>query len=375
MKDTVFQQLLKPISPKMLEECVKRFNTDYHYERFKTRDHLESMIYAQLHEVKSLRVLEVALNSQQIGMKTQVHRSTISDANAKRPAQCFFWIAEQLMSLAPRKKRKEIKKMVRILDSSPIKLKGRGYDEWAKAYKTAHWQGMKLHTEYDLTLQCPTQITTSFANYNDSTMGQRWPIVPDTIYVFDKGYCDFNWWWSIHQKQAYFVTRLKKNTAIKMQSSRVAVSETILEDGIFSFKNKHSRGGKKNHYEANLRRIIVRREEKEPLILVTNLLDVQAETIAELYKDRWDIELFFKWIKQNLKLKKFLGKSLNAVKIQLATAIITYLLLQIFKKASESKQTLRWVLTWVKYNLQAKISILKKHIPPIYHTDKRSVYL
>jgi len=372
MKDTVFQRLLKPITKELIEECTRRYRSDYDYEIFKTLDHLQTMIYAHLHEIKSLRVLEMAINSQKLGMSIKVSRSTLSDANRRRPSQCFFWLLEQLMSLLPRKKRKEIKKVVRLLDSSPIQLKGQGYDQWAKHYSTHRCQGLKLHVEYDLQLECPSRVAISHPNYNDSTMGQQWPITANTIYVFDKGYYDFNWWWSINEKPAYFVTRLKKTAAIVMENQKVVVSETILEDGTFKFKNKRPRGGKINLYMASLRRISVIRKGKPPLILVTNLLDPTAEMIAELYKARWEIELFFKWIKQNLKLKKFLGKSANAVKIQLATALIAYLLVQIFKNISGSKHTLQLVLVWVKHNLHIRKCYTRKHSPPIYHFQPSS---
>ena len=375
MKDTVFQRILKPITDELMNECTKRFRSDYDCETFKTLDHLQTMIYAHLHEIKSLRILEVAINSQKLGISSKISRSTLSDANSKRPAQCFFWILEQLMFLLPRKIRKDIDKVVRILDSSPIQLKGRGYDEWAKQYATNRCQGLKLHVEYDLQLGSPTKVAISNPNYNDSTMGRAWSIVANTVYVFDKGYCDYNWWWSIHQKQAYFVTRLKKNTAIVMETQQEIISETILEDGTFTFKNKNPRGGKKNLYEGSLRRISVIREGKDALILVTNLLDLPAERIAELYKARWEIELFFKWIKQNLKLKKFLGKSANAVKIQLVTAIITYLLVQIFKNTSADKRTLQLVLVWVRHNLHVIENRYRKHSPPSYPFIRRAVYL
>jgi IS4 transposase len=206
----------------------------------------------------------------------------------------------------------------------------------------------------------------SHANYNDSTMGQRWPIITDTIYVFDKGYCDYNWWWNIHQKQAYFITRLKNNAAIMMESTAAVISEVILEDGTFKFKNKHPRAGKKNLYRGELRRIVVKREGKKPLILVTNLLDVSAETIAALYKARWDIELFFKWIKQNLRIKQFLGRSDNAVKIQVATALIAYVLVQLVKISTGSESKLYLVLTWIKFSLQEVPPKRFQYTPPIY---------
>src|SRR3990167_4179160 len=367
MKDTVFQQILKPLTQKLLQECSRRFQSDYDCEKFLTWHHLQTMIYAHLNEIKSLSTLEVAINSQKIGISCEVKRSTLSDANQRRPAECFVWILKKLMHLLPRKMRANIGKVVKILDSSPIQLKGRGYDEWAKEFATSRCQGLKLHVEYDLQIESPTKMAMSYPNYNDSSMGNQWPIISGAVYVFDKGYYDFNWWWSIHQKQAFFVTRLKKNAAICMQENKVNISETILEDGSFKFKNKRPRGGKINFYQENLRRVTIYREDKSPLILVTNLWDVSAEIIAELYKARWEVELFFKWIKQNLKLKKFLGKSENSVKIQIVTAIIAYLLVQMYKNNSGDGRRLQLVLVWVRCNLNIRVPKFQNYTPPIYN--------
>jgi putative transposase len=376
-KCTTFQSILKPLTKNLITEGIKRFNADYDCRTLKAWDHLLTMIYAQIHELKSLRTLEIAFNSQtnllNLTGANKIRRSTLSDANHRRPSEFFFWILEKLMSLLPRKIHKEIKKVVRLLDSSPFQLKGRGYDEWAKANRTLRCQGLKLHVEYDLECQSPTRVKTSAANYNDSTMGQSWSIERDTIYVFDKGYYDFNWWWSLHQKQAYFVTRLKKNVAIIKKIKREVTGEIILEDSTFIFKNKSPRGGKKNLYTENLRLIVVKREGKDPLILVTNLQDVSAETIAELYKARWDIELFFKWIKQNLRIKKFLGRSANAVKIQLATALIAYLLIQLFKMNAKKEFTLQQTLIWVRHNFYRKESHFNINDPPLYCFTRQSL--
>jgi len=366
MKDTVFQQLLKPLTKSLIHECSRRFNSDYDCKTFKTSDHLQIMIFSHLCEIKSLRSLEVAINGKKIGRCHKVSRSTLSDANQRRPAHAFFWILKQLMLLLPRKRCKEIKEVVRLLDSSPIQLKGYGYDEWAKQHATRHIQGLKLHVEYDLALESPVKMALSHPNCNDITLAQRWLIRPETIYVFDKGYYDFNWWWSIHQKGAWFVTRLKKNVAISIIEQREGNSKTILEDSLFRFKNKTPRGGKINLYQENLRRVSIQREGKKPLVLVTNRHDLSAETIGQLYKARWEIELFFKWIKQNLKIKKFLGKSTNAVKIQLATALIAYLLVQIFKNITQDKRALYLVLVWVRHNLDVKKHQYKAHAPPKY---------
>lgn len=367
IKDTVFQQILKPLTTELLQECSRRFQSDYDCEKFLTWHHLQTMIYAHLNEIKSLSTLEVAINSQKIGINCEIKRSTLSDANQRRPAECFSWILQKLLSFLPRKFRKNIRKVVKILDSSPIQLKGRGYNEWAKECATNRCQGLKLHVEYDLEIESPTKVAMSYPNFNDSSMGNQWPILSNTVYVFDKGYYDFNWWWSIHTKQAFFLTRLKKNAAIVMQENKENISETILEDGSFKFKNKNPRGKKVNLYQDNLRRISVYRAGKTPLILVTNLFNISAEIIAELYKARWEVELFFKWIKQNLKLKKFLGKSENAVKIQITTAIIAYLLIQLYKNNLGDNRRLQLVLVWVRYNLHVIGPKFKNYHPPNYN--------
>ncbi|WP_084273696.1 recombinase family protein [Legionella fairfieldensis] len=136
---TTFEALLTPITRNLLEEGVKRFDSDYYSKSLKTYDHLLILLYAQLHDVKSLRDLEIAFNSQKTLQSrlscSSVSRSTLSDANARRPSECFLWLAEQLMSLLPKQKRKEVHKVVRKLDSSPIQLKGRGYNEWTLGHE------------------------------------------------------------------------------------------------------------------------------------------------------------------------------------------------------------------------------------------------
>jgi len=350
MKDSVFQQLLKPLNKKLVNECVLKFNSDYDCETFDTRSHVIAMIFAQIHHLNSLRTLEAGINGQKIGLKSRLSRSTLSDANKRRNPDCFYWLLRKLLAYLPKKKCRPINKVVKILDSTPIILKGRDFDTWAKSYANDQWQGLKLHAEYDLGLHSVTRVTTSHANLNDCTVGQKWPIHSNAIYIFDRGYVDFNWWWSIHQKSAFFVTRFRKNTAIIVEKQKKKLSREILCDETFKFKNKNPRGGKKNQYSESLRRIHVHREGKNPLVLVTNLHDLPAETIARLYKDRWAVELFFKWIKQNLKIKKFLGRSESAVKIQLATALIAYVLVQLYKMTNKDPRNLYLLLSWIRCN-------------------------
>lgn len=369
-KSTTFKALLKPLTSDLMGESIKRFNADYYSKTFKTQEHLIAMIYVQLHELKSLRDLEVAFNSQKefksLMQGSKVNRSTLSSANSRRPAGCFLWIAEKLIALLPRKKRKEVNKVVKKIDSSPIQLKGKGY-EWTLDKRTLRCQGLKLHIEYDGQLDMPTQIRMSHANVDDCSMGQTWPILADTIYVFDKGYYDFNWWWSINQKNAFFVTRFKDNAAITTIKTLPVSCEKILEDSLVTFKNKNPRGGKKNMYIKPLRRIVVKREGKEkPLIIASNLIGIPAEIIAELYKERWGVELFFKWIKQNLRIKKFLGKSENAVKVQIAIALIVYLLMGIFKFTLKNPLSLHQLLIWIRHNWDVRKNIYRTMRPPEY---------
>lgn len=350
------------------------YDSDYYSKRFKTYDHLIVLLYAQLHEIKSLRDLEIAFNSQkelkELLCCSEVKRSTLSDANKQRPAECFLWIGEQLISLLPRRQRKSINKTVRKLDSSPIQLKGRWYDGWASRTKTLRCQGIKLHVEYDSEIVAPTGIQLSAANINDSTMGQSWPLGEDTIYVFDKGYYDFNWWWSIHKKKSFFVTRLKNNAAIRITKKNLVNNTEVLEDNLFQFKNKTPRGGKKNLYTEELRQIVVEREGKKPIVLVTNLLDCSAEIISELYKERWDIELFFKWMKQNLRIKKFLGTSENAVKLQIAVALILYLLVALYKMQEQNQNSMHQLLIWIRHNWSRKKQEYTLWKPPEYIVPK-----
>lgn len=372
MKDTVFQHIFKPITKKLLTECIMKYQSDRDYELFKTREHLQTMIYANINQIKSLRTLEVAINSQQLSIKSKVKRSTLSDANKKRSSECFLWILTQLMAWLPQRRCRQIQKVVKILDSTPISLKGFGYDAWTKALATSRCQGLNLHVEYDLASSIPTKTAIHFPRVNDLSVGREWKTKEETIYVFDKAYCDYNWWWRINQKKAYFVTRLKKDAAIVMETNTKLLSESILEDGTFHFKNKNPRGGSKNEYSDNLRRVCVKREGKKPLILVTNLKDIAAEQIADLYRYRWRIELFFKWIKQNLKIKKFLGKSANAVKIQIITALITYLLIYIYKLSIKDIRSLQLIIVWLQHNLHKRIKWLKKQSPPIYWQNQRA---
>ena len=187
-------------------------------------------------------------------------------------------------------------------------------------------------------------------------MARAVPLEAGALYVFDKGYCDYNWWNLIDVAGARFVTRFKKNAAVNVLEERAIAaheSDVVLRDRLVTFKRKHPGGGRVNHYYGKpLRYItITRPDKKTPLILATNDLTASAATIAQHYKERWAIELFFKWIKQHLKIKTFLGRSENAVRIQILTALISYLLVAIYKQRHAVKETLWECLCLIRATL------------------------
>jgi IS4 transposase len=225
--------------------------------------------------------------------------------------------------------------------------------EWAGELAT-RIPGLRLHLLYANNQQLPVYFTLTGENVPDVTEGRLIPIQPGAIYVFDKGYCDYGWWSRIDAAGASFVTRLKKNAGVSIKRTRPLKPgvHSILSDAEFSFKHASNRAGHRNAYAgATLRRIEVSRDGGETLVLVTNDLDSSAAKIAALYKERWQIELFFKWIKQNLKIKKFLAENENAIRIQLLTALISYVLLVLKKAAEGRQQTLRQMLDELRTGL------------------------
>lgn len=339
-RNTRFGDLLKVFPRPLFKRCVETYQSDKHNKGFSTWDQFLSLMFGQLSGSRSLRELEAGYNSlsehhYHLGCDA-IKRSTLSDANRKRDAGVFEAICQGLLNQAHRRVRKEVKELLYLLDSTPICLRGRGY-EWTESGSMSRVPGLKMHVLYspDAQLPCGAKLTPS--SVNDIEAGRDLVLEKGAKYVFDKGYCDYGWWWEIERSGAYFVTRLKRNAAIQVIESH-SVSDEILSDDTIRLSNRRP-GGKRNAYIKPLRRVVVHRaDHDEPLVLVTNLMEVPAEEIASLYKRRWAIELWFKWIKQNLKIKKFLGRSENAVKIQILVALITYLLAARYRHLSGSTQ-------------------------------------
>jgi putative transposase len=352
-------EIMKGLPRGSFDRLVEAHQADKHAKGFDCWDQLVAMVYAQLSGANSLRVLEAGFNSQgthhyHLGTGT-VRRSTLADALARRKTEVFAETARLLMAQASRRLKREGSELLYALDSTSITLTGPGFDAWTRANRTCHTQGIKLHVLYENDAQIPVQYSITAPNVNDIDEGSRLPIEPGAVYVFDKGYCDYNWWGRIEAQKALFVTRFKRNAALAVESTRPITAgdaEVILNDEIVRFANKHPRGGRKNHYQKPLRRVTVARPEHDhPLVLATNDLDSPARAIAQRYQDRWQIELFFKWIKQHLRIKTFLGRSENAVRIQILTALITYLLLALYRKTENFTGSLWTLLAQVRATL------------------------
>jgi putative transposase len=346
------QELIKGLPSGVIDRIVEAQGADKYSKGFGCRHQLVAMLYAQLAGVSSLRELASGFNSQSrhhyhLGVDS-VRRSTLSDANRQRSPEVFAEIARWLMSQASRGVRRDSQELLYLLDSTSISLTGRGFDEWTAATRTRHTQGIKVHVLYAAHDGVPSHQRITAANVNDVEEGKAVSIEAGATYVFDKGYCDYNWWWSINEANACFVTRFKYNAALIVDSENPIAPEaagTILEDTLVRFRHRCAGGHRHNRYAHVLRRIVVARPDKDrPLILATNDLTSPAEAIARLYKDRWQIELFFKWIKQHLKVKRFLGRSQNAVHIQILTALISYLLLALYQKRHGLTQSLWQIL-------------------------------
>lgn len=359
-RNTRFRELMKGLPRGNFEKVVDRLEADKYNKGFRSWDQMLAMIYAQISGCQSLRELEAGFNSQAVHHyhlgSREIKRSTLSDANNKRATELFSTVCNQLFGQMHRKIRKELKELLYLLDSTPIPLKGLGFDEWALENHNARTSGLKVHIQLATSGTVPVYQRITAPNVNDIEVGRTIPLEAGATYVFDKGYCDYNWWYKLQQEGALFVTRFKKNAGIKTVRQRKIPQNadlSILEDAEVTFRNKHPGGKRINHYHGtSLRKVVVSRpDHKEPLVLATNDFKRSAEEIAELYKKRWEIELFFKWLKQNLKIKKFLGRSENAVKIQIYTALISYILVQMYRIRNGITQSLKLCLISLRSGL------------------------
>lgn len=338
-----FGEIMKLLPRTEIKKLIQQHQSDRYRKTFKTWDHLIAMLTGQFAGVTSLRDLEVTLNSNahhHYHLKCgKVKRSTLSDANKRRDFSVFRDVAAVMISRLGRQK-KDLERIVTIFDSTLIRLDGRGH-EWAKETQSRpHNQGLKLHVQYNHTDAHIEYVEVGAATVNDVTVAQNIPLEGHRIYVFDKGYCDYNWWKSMADAGSMFVTRLKKNAAYSIEKTleiAEADKDFILKDQIIKLSNKNPRWKKVNTLaEIELRLVEIQHPNGKAsgFRIVTNALEASAQQIAGWYKERWSIELLFKWLKQNLKIKKFMGETRNAIMIQLFAALIAYVLVALYHRLS-----------------------------------------
>jgi IS4 transposase len=330
-QNIVFHGLLKQIPWARVDQLVEQYGADGDDERaLKTKPHLIALLYAQFSGARSLREIEADLQSHasklyHLGGCT-VSKSTLSTANALRPVEVFAGLLSALMAQLQRGYRRKIGDCVRLIDSTGVQLSSLSGD-WATF--SAGVCGAKAHIIYDPDADQPLYLMVTAANVNDITAAKAMPIEPGASYVFDLGYYDYGWWATLHRAGCRIVTRLKGNTPFAVVEDRaVAAGSTILSDRIGHLP-KRLAASRNNPMSDLVREVRVVIETGKVLRIFTNDLTASAQEIADLYKRRWTIELFFRWVKQVLRINHFLGTSENAVRIQIAVALIAFLLLRL----------------------------------------------
>ena len=351
----VFAQFLGLLPRYEFQRLVNKYDGDYRTKHFRCWHQLACMMFAHIRQENSLRDIDIALNAHanklyHIGIQ-QCPRSTFADANERRDYRIYEDFAKSLMQHARREYAHtplalEVDNAVYALDASVIDLTLSLFP-WAKFRKTKG--AIKLHAMIDLRGNIPAFLTITDGKVHDVKAAPQVPIESDGIYVVDRGYVDFAWLWSIHRTDAFFVTRLK--TSIKW--TRVVSHPVDIALGLRADQEILVASTRlKALYPQRLRRVSFRDETQgRTLIFLTNNFVLPAETIAALYKSRWEIELFFKWIKQNLRVKTFYGTSPNAVKTQIWIAMIVYLVLAILKQRYGLQPSLSKLLHFLEVNL------------------------
>lgn len=376
-QNSVFHQLTKHIPWSVFDDAVSRHRSDRRVRRLRTRDQFLALLYGQFSGAASLREIEYGLASQEarlyhVGLRN-VSRSTLSDANAKRSFQVYADVFAAMAHLARPGLRRKLRDAVRLLDSTKVSLSGLS-EGWAR-FSEDHCAA-KLHVVYEPHDGVPLRAVVTPDNVNDITPAKAMPIEPGATYVFDMAYYSYQWWAELHAQRCRFVSRLKKNTALAVTAERpVPAGTDILSDRVGHLRQRIG-GGRKNPFTDPLREIVLGVGPNKTLRFVTNDLEAPAEEIAALYKQRWEIELFFKWIKQNLKLKHFLGVNENAVKIQLFVALIAFLILRTAHNAQKSIPRPQAFARLVRLNIMHRRSILNIKDPPkIPLPDTRQINL
>jgi hypothetical protein len=358
----IFSQILDPIHPQQFSRCVKRYDGEYKVRNFSCWDQFLAMTFAQVTFRDSLEDIEVCLRSRadqlyRMGFRSIVSHSTLADANSSRDWRIYADLAQILIArarvlYAQEPMGVELDQTVYALDSTTIDLCLNLFP-WARF--RSHKAAVKLHTLIDLRGPIPTMIAISDGKQADVRVLDDIVPEPGAFYVMDRGYVDFERLFRFVLAGAFFVTRYKKGIQLNRLESRVVDKSTGLRsDHIVWLTLEKS----VKHYPDRLRRVSYRDpEDGKVLVFLTNNFDLPALTIAQLYKCRWQVELFFKWIKQNLRIKHFFGNSANAVKTQVWIAVCVYTLVAILRKELRLHISLSQILQVLSVNAFSQMSL------------------
>ena len=342
---SIFSQILQLIPRSEFQAAVRDHKAERHARGFSSWAQFIAMMFCQLGHAQSLREITGGLAASEgklrhLGVEIAPKRTTLSYANGHRPWQLFqavfYKLLERCQAEAKGRKRKfRFSHKLLSLDSSVIPLCLSAFD-WAQ-YKRAKG-AVKLHLVLDHDGYLPSYAVLTEGKIADITAARQMPFAPGTMLVFDRGYADYDWWLSLTRQKVHFVTRLKDSADYGVVEQReVPEDSNIIRDEVIVLCAQQDIGP-----QARLRRIEVWVEEKqETMVFITNHLRLAAATIAAIYKDRWAVELFFKALKQGLRIKTFVGTSENAVQTQIWTALIAMLLV----KYLQLKSTYAWSLS------------------------------
>ena len=367
-QNSVFHSLTKHVPWSRFEQIVEKYGADRLVRKLTTKRQFLALLYGQFSGSTSLREVVTGMASHETRLyhvgAAPVKRSTMSDANSKRPWQVFSELFAQMLPQAHRGLRRATADAIRLIDSTSVRLSSLS-EGWA-TFSTNVF-GAKAHIVYDPNADRPVYFAVTPARINDITAAKAMPIEPGATYVYDLGYYDYGWWEKLDEAGCRFVTRLKKNTPFSVvKENRVAKKSNIVSDRIGHLPTRLA-NSRKNPLQVPVREITVILDTGKLLRIVTNDLDARAEQIAELYKQRWQIELFFRWVKQTLQIRHFIGVSENAVRIQIAIAPIAFLILRMAELAQKAVRSPLEFARLVRANLMHRrpINGLLEPLQPI----------
>jgi hypothetical protein len=357
-QNSLFHNLLKLIPWSEFDRLVDHHGSDELVRKFTTRHQLIGLLFGQFAGAGSLREIEATMGSHQsrlyrLGGRVP-RRSTFADANRSRSPLVFAGLFKSLLGMATRPVRRRMDDMVLLMDSTSLHLAGVGA-QWARF--SADVCGAKAHIVYDPDLGCPVYHAVSPANVNDITPAKAMPITAGATYVFDLGYYDYAWWATLDDAGCRIVTRFKTNTPLQQaRDMPLPPASNVVSDRI-GFLPARQAKSRRNPMQVAVREVVVTAETGKRLRLLSNDLDAPAQQIADLYKRRWQIELFFRAMKQTLKITRFIGRSENAVRIQVAVALVAFLLLQMLRKIIKAKHSLLTIARLLRSNLMHRKDI------------------